>query len=79
MLMYVYIYIFIYLCQCFILTSYIFLCIYAFMTRKAFTTRLDEQLLKEVKKLAIDLDCDVNDLLEEAIKYLLQKHGTPWQ
>ncbi len=45
------------------------------MTRKAFTTKLDEQLLKEIKKLAIDLDCDVNDLLEEAIKYLLQKHG----
>ena len=45
------------------------------MARKPFTTSLDEALLKELRKLAIDLDCTANDLLEEAIKYLLQKHG----
>jgi metal-responsive CopG/Arc/MetJ family transcriptional regulator len=42
--------------------------------RKHFTTSLDPNLLKEIKKLAIDLDCSVNELLEEAIKHLLEKH-----
>jgi 5'(3')-deoxyribonucleotidase len=31
-------------------------------------------LLKEIKKLAIDLDRTVNDLLEEGIEYLLKKY-----
>jgi hypothetical protein len=44
------------------------------MPRKHFTTSLDEELLKAIKKLAVDLDCSVNDLLEEGIKYLLKKH-----
>ena len=47
------------------------------MPRKHFTTSLDEKLLKEIKKLAIDLDRSVNDLLEEGIKYLLKKHEKP--
>jgi len=45
-----------------------------FMPRKHFTTSLDEKLLKDIKKLAIDLDRTVNDLLEEGIKYLLKKY-----
>lgn len=45
------------------------------MSRKHFTTSLDEGLLKSIKKLAIDLDRTVNDLLEEGIRYLLTKHG----
>jgi hypothetical protein len=44
------------------------------MPRKHFTTSLNEDLLRAVKKLAIDLDCTVNDLLEEGIKYLLRKY-----
>ena len=44
------------------------------MSRKHFTTSLDEELLKEIKKLAVDLDCSVNDLLEEGIQYLLKKY-----
>ena len=44
------------------------------MDRKTFTTTIEEGALKSIKKLAIDLDRDVNDLLEEAIKYLLQKY-----
>jgi len=44
------------------------------MPRKHFTTSIDEKLLKEIKKLAIDLDRTVNDLLEEGIKYLLKKY-----
>ena len=42
--------------------------------RKPFTTSLNTNLLKEIKKLAIDLDRTVNDLLEEGIQYLLQKY-----
>jgi len=44
------------------------------MPRKHFTTSLDEKLLKAIKKLAIDLNCTVNDLLEEGVRYLLKKH-----
>jgi hypothetical protein len=44
------------------------------MPRKHFTTSLDEKLLKAIKKLAIDLNCSVNDLLEEGVKHLLKKY-----
>ena len=42
--------------------------------RKPFTTSLDKDLLKEFKKLAIDLDSQINDLLEEAMRQLLIKY-----
>ena len=44
------------------------------MPRKHFTTSIDVDLLKELKKLAIDLDRNANDLLEESIKYILKKY-----
>ena len=44
------------------------------MERKQFTTTIREDALKSIKKLAIDLDKSVNDLLEEAIEYLLKKY-----
>ena len=44
------------------------------MKRKQFTTTIQEDALKDVKKLAIDLDRSVNDLLEEAIEWLLKKY-----
>ena len=44
------------------------------MKRKAFTTTIKEDSLKEIKKLAIDLDRSVNDLLEEGIDWLLKKY-----
>jgi len=47
------------------------------MERKPFTTTIESGRLKEVKKLAIDLDRPVNDLLEEAIDHLLQKYKKP--
>ncbi len=47
------------------------------MKRKPFTTTINESSLKEVKKLAIDLDRSVNVLLEEAIEYLLKKYKKP--
>ena len=45
-----------------------------YMERKHFTTSLDEKLIKAIKKLAIDLDTNVNTLIEEGIKYLLKKY-----
>jgi hypothetical protein len=42
--------------------------------KSKFTTTLNTALLKDLKKLAIDLDRTVNDLLEEGIKYLLKKY-----
>jgi len=44
------------------------------MKRKQFTTTIKEDFLKNIKKLAIDLDRTVNDLLEEGIEYLLKKY-----
>jgi len=45
--------------------------------RKPFTTSLNVPILKDVKKLAIDLDRGVNDLLEEAMQDLLKKYEKP--
>ena len=44
------------------------------MKRKQFTTTIQVDLLKAIKKLAIDLDLSVNDLLEEAIREILKKY-----
>lgn len=42
--------------------------------RKNYSTTLDENLLKEIKKAAIDEGRDLNDILEEIIrKYLESK------
>lgn len=42
------------------------------MARVQFTTRLEEKLLKDIKKLAIDLDCSVNDIIEYCLKSFLK-------
>jgi metal-responsive CopG/Arc/MetJ family transcriptional regulator len=42
--------------------------------KKKFTTTLDEELIKEIKKIAIDLDCSANELIEEGIHLFLKKH-----
>ena len=47
------------------------------MTRKNLSTRIEGDLQKEIKKLAIDLEKPLNDLLEEAIQDLLQKYEKP--
>ena len=44
------------------------------MDRKPFTTTIETGRLKEIKKLAIDLERPVNTLLEEAIDYLVAKY-----
>ena len=47
------------------------------MPRKNLSTRIENDLQKEIKKLAIDLERPLNDLLEEAIRDFLKKHGKP--
>ena len=44
------------------------------MTRKNLSTRIENDLQKSIKKLAIDLEKPLNDLLEEAIQDLLAKY-----
>lgn len=42
--------------------------------KKVFSTRIDQDLLKALKHLAVDLDCNINELLEQAIQDFLKKH-----
>lgn len=42
--------------------------------KKTFSTRIDQDLLKALKHLAVDQDKSLGALLEEAIKDLLQKY-----
>jgi len=44
------------------------------MGKKKFTTTLDESLIKELKKLGIDLGRSANDLIEEGIRLILDKY-----
>ncbi|RLB13411.1 MAG: hypothetical protein DRG63_10250 [Deltaproteobacteria bacterium] len=45
------------------------------MKKKMFSTQVKNELLKEFKKLAIDLERPINDVLEEAMLDLLEKYG----
>ena len=50
------------------------------MVRKPLSTRIENDLQKEIKKLAIDLEKPLNDLLEEAIQDILKKYkGQKWK
>ena len=42
--------------------------------RRMYNTTLDADLIKEIKILAAQLDKRQNDILEEAIRDLLEKH-----
>jgi hypothetical protein len=42
------------------------------MSKKKFTTTLDQVLIKDVKKLAIDLGLSANELIEEGIQLVLR-------
>ena len=44
------------------------------MVRKHMTTIIDNDLQKEVKKLAIDLERPFNDLIKESFRDLLKKY-----
>jgi predicted transcriptional regulator len=43
--------------------------------KKIFSTRIDNELLKKLKHLAVDEDQSIGDLLEEAIRCLLEKRA----
>lgn len=43
--------------------------------RKIFSTRIDEDAIKELKHLSVDEGQSLGSLLEEAIKDLLKKYG----
>jgi len=45
--------------------------------RKPFSTKLDRNLLKELRHLSVELERPLNDLLEEAVRLLLNKYGRP--
>jgi len=42
-----------------------------------FTNQINDDLLKSFKKLAIDLDKPINNLLEEAMRNLLKNYEKP--
>jgi post-segregation antitoxin (ccd killing protein) len=44
------------------------------MARKPLSTTIDNDLIKSAKKLAIDLERQLNDVLEEAIQDVLKKY-----
>ncbi len=44
------------------------------MARKNMTTSIANDLQKEIKKLAIDPEHPINDLIEEALRGLLEKY-----
>lgn len=43
--------------------------------KKIFSTRVDEDRIKELKHLAVDTDKSLGTLLEEAIKDLIKKYS----
>ncbi len=47
------------------------------MKKKVFTNQVDADLLKNFKKLAIDLDRPINNVLEEAMRNLLKNYEKP--
>ena len=44
------------------------------MARKNINTTLDEKLYTEIKILAIKLKTNANDLIEEGMKHIIEKH-----
>ena len=44
------------------------------MARKNMTTSIENDLQKDIKKLAIDLERPFNDVIEEALRDLLKKY-----
>jgi hypothetical protein len=44
------------------------------MVRKPLSTKIENDLQKEIKKLAIDLERPFNDVIEEALRDILKKY-----
>ena len=47
------------------------------MKKKMFTNQIDGDLLKSFKKLAIDLERPINNVLEEAMRNILKNYEKP--
>jgi predicted transcriptional regulator len=45
--------------------------------KRTFSTRIDDELLKALKHLAVDTDKSLGELLEEAIRELMRKYAVP--
>ncbi|MCK8827222.1 hypothetical protein MWH25_05640 [Natroniella acetigena] len=45
------------------------------MARKNINTTLEEKLYKKIKVLAIKLDKNANDLIEEGMEYIIDKYS----
>lgn len=44
-------------------------------SKKLFTVRLEEPVIRDIKLLSVDLDKPISDLLAEGIRDLVQKYG----
>jgi len=44
-------------------------------SKRLFTVRLEEPIIKDIKLLSVDLDKPISDLLAEAVIDLVRKHG----
>jgi len=44
------------------------------MGRKAINTTIDEDLMKKIKYLALEKDCNINDLIEEGLYFIIEKY-----
>ena len=44
-------------------------------SKRLFTVRLEEPVIRDIKLLSVDLDIPISDLLAEAIRDLVRKHG----
>jgi hypothetical protein len=43
-------------------------------TKKLFTVRLEEPVIRDIKLLSVDLDKPISDLLAEAVRDLVKKY-----
>jgi hypothetical protein len=44
-------------------------------SKKLFTVRLEESVIRDIKLLSVDLDQPISDLLAEGIRDLVRKYG----
>ncbi|MBY6838785.1 MULTISPECIES: hypothetical protein [Clostridium] len=45
------------------------------MGRKAINTTIEENLMKKIKFLALEKECNINDLIEEGLILILEKYN----
>lgn len=50
----------------------------SFLIRQQLGVRINSELIKKIKHLAVDKNVSLNILVEEALEDLLNKEGIPW-